>query len=325
MILTRRAGLAACLGLAMPRLALAQAWPAARPIRLVVGFPPGGSGDFLARALGEPLGRALGQTIVVDNRPGAGSNIAAENVARSEPDGYSLLLGGNFTHAVNPALYRRVPFDPLADFTAISRICDLPTIIAVSPESGIRTLGELVARLRAEPGRWTYATPGIGTPSHLAGATLAKVAGVEFTHVPFRGGAPSLQAVLAGDVAVLIGTPPVALPMVRAGKLLALAVTTRAASPVIAGVPGTAEAGLPELDIAGWWGLWGPARLPAPVRDRLFTALRGVLAEPAVQARLAEEGLQALPSASPAEFEAFLRSEIPFWAAVVREAGAVAE
>ena len=301
------------------------AWPAARPIRLVVGFPPGGSGDFLARTFAEPLGRALGQTILVDNRPGAGSNLATEHVARAEPDGYAVLLGGNFSHAVNPAMYRRVPFDPLADFTPITRLTDLPTIICVRPQSGIATLAELIARARAEPGRWSYATPGNGTPSHLAGAMMARVAGLDLLHVPFRGGAPSLQAVLAGDVNILIGTPPVALPQVRGGNLRALAVTTRAPSPVIPDAPGAEQAGLPGLDIAGWWGLWGPARLPVPIRDRLFAAFTRILEDTAVQDRMKQEGLQPSLSPSPAEFDAFIRQQIPFWAEVVRAAGAVAE
>ncbi|MBV1798113.1 tripartite tricarboxylate transporter substrate binding protein [Siccirubricoccus sp. G192] len=324
MTMTRRSILGAAGALAVAAPALAQtAWPAARPIRLVVGFPPGGSGDFLARALGEPLGRELGQTVVIDNRPGAGSNIASENVARSEPDGYTVLLGGNFSHAVNPAMYRRIPFDPIADFTPITRLTDLPTIIAVAPQSGITSLAQLLARIRAEPGRWNYATPGNGTPSHLAGAMLAKVAGLELTHVPFRGGAPSLQAVLAGDVQIIIGTPPVVLPQSRAGRLTALSLTTRLPSPVIPEVPGAEAAGLPELDIGGWWGLWGPARLPAPIRARLMEAMLRVMAQPALQEKLATEGLQVTTSASPEEFEAFIRREIPFWAEVVRQAGAV--
>jgi tripartite-type tricarboxylate transporter receptor subunit TctC len=329
MTATRRTILAAAVlapSLAAPAALRAQAvWPGARPIRLVVGFPPGGSGDFLARTLGEALGRELGQTILVDNRPGAGSNIATEHVARSEPDGYTLLLGGNFSHAVNPAMFRRISFDPLADFTPVTRICDLPTIIAVNPASGIRTMQELLARIRAEPGQWNYGTPGIGTPSHLAGAMLSRVIGQELTHVPFRGGAPSMTALLAGDIRMIIGTPPVVLPQSRGGKVTALSLTTREPSPVIPDVPGAGAVGLPGLDIAGWWGLWAPARLPPAITDRLFQAMQAVLAQPAVQERMATEGLRTLPSASPAEFDAFIRREMPFWAQVVKDAEATVE
>ncbi len=321
---TRRATFAAATLFATRANAQA-AWPTARPVRLVVGFPPGGSGDFLARTFAEPLGRALGQSIVVDNRPGAGSNLATENVARAEPDGYSILLGGNFSHAVNPAMYRRVPFDPIADFTPIMRLTDLPTIICVRPQSGVASLADLIARARAAPGHWSYATPGNGTPSHLAGAMLSRVAGIELLHVPFRGGAPSLQAVLAGDVNILIGTPPVALPQIRGGNLRALSLTTRLASPVIPDVPGAEQAGLAGLDIGGWWGLWGPARLPPAIRDRLFAAFTAIVGDPAVRDRMRQEGLQPTPSASPAEFDAFIRQQIPFWAEIVRAAGAVAE
>ena len=296
-----------------------------RPLRFVVGFPPGGSGDLVARVLGEAIGRDLGQTVVVDNRPGAGSNIATEAVARSEPDGTSMLIGGNFSHAVNPALYRRVPFDPIADFTPITEIAEYPTIITVASAAGVTSLRELIERARAEPGRWAYATPGNGTPSHLAGAMLAKVAGIELTHVPFRGGAPALQAVLAGDVPLIIGTPPVVLPFIRSGQLLALSLTTRRAFPIIPEVMGTEAAGLPALDIGGWWGLWGPARLPAPVVTRLFEATRRALGQPPVVAKLAGEGLLVVASASPEAFGAFIQREIPFWAGVVREAGAVVE
>ncbi|MDB5372148.1 MAG: Tripartite-type tricarboxylate transporter, receptor component TctC [Belnapia sp.] len=327
--MSRRRALLAALapGLALPHLARAQQpnWPQARPIRLVIGFPPGGSADFLARSLADPLGRELGQTILIDNRPGAGANIATEHVARSEPDGYTLLLGGNFSHAVNPAMFRRVSFDPIGDFTPITQVSDIPTIIAVNPASGIRTLSELIERIRAKPGQWNYGTPGIGTPSHLAGAMLTKVTGLELTHVAFRGGAPSLTAILAGDIEIIIGTPPVVLPHSRAGRLTALALTTAAPSPVIPDVPGAVAAGLPGLDIAGWYGLFAPAKLPPAIRDRIFAVTRAALAQPTVRDRFAQEGLQALPSASPEDYGAFVAREIPFWAQIVRDAGATVE
>ncbi|MFM7420996.1 MAG: Bug family tripartite tricarboxylate transporter substrate binding protein, partial [Alphaproteobacteria bacterium] len=240
-------------------------------------------------------------------------------------DGYTILLGGNFTHAVNPAMYRSLPFDPINDFTPITRVSDLPLIIAVRADAGINNLADLAARMRAQPGRWNYATPGIGTPSHLVGAKLAKVTGQDITHVPFRGGAPSLQASLAGDVQILVGTPPVALPQIRAGTLKALSLSTRLPSPVIPDVPGSEAAGLPALDITGWWGVWTAARLPTPIRDRMFSALRAVLAQQPVQARFAQEGLQALPSESPAEFGRFVQAEMPIWAEIVKDAGATAD
>jgi len=195
----------------------------------------------------------------------------------------------------------------------------------VRADAGINNLAELAARMRAQPGRWNYATPGIGTPSHLVGAKLAKVTGEDITHVPFRGGAPSLQAVLAGDVQILVGTPPVALPQIRAGTLKALSLSTRLPSPAIPDVLGSEAAGLPALDITGWWGVWTAARLPTPIRDRLFTAFRAVLAQQPVQARLAQEGLQALTSESPEAFGRFVQAELPIWAQIVKDAGATAD
>jgi tripartite-type tricarboxylate transporter receptor subunit TctC len=307
--------------LAAPSVARAQG----RVVKLVLGFPPGGSADFIGRAISERFGRSLDATVVIDNRPGAGSNIATEYVARAAPDGETLLLGGNFSHCVNPVMYRRVGFDPVLDFTPIGHVCDLPTIIAVSTGSGITSLAELLARMRANPGKWNYGTPGIGTPSHLAGAMFAMVTGLVWTHVPFRGGAPSLAALLAGDIEVIIATPPVVLPQVRDGRLRALSLTTRDVSPVIPGVPGAGDAGLPGLDIAGWYGLWAPARLGEAQRDRTFAALNTALADAAVQGRFAGDGLQALPSTSPAAFSAFIAQQLPFWATVVKRAGATAE
>jgi tripartite-type tricarboxylate transporter receptor subunit TctC len=295
-----------------------------RPIRLVVGFPPGGSGDFIARNMGEEMNRMLGQQIVVDNRPGAGANIASEIVARANPDGYTILLGGNFSHAVNPTLYKKLPFDPEKDFAPISKVANFTTIIAVSPKLPVKTLKELIAKAKAEPGKLTYSSPGSGTPSHMAGAMFNIVAGTDIVHVPFKGGAPQLLATLAGDVPIIIGTPPVALPQIRAGKLRALSLTTRRSSAVIPGIPGAEEAGLPGFDVGGWWGLWAPARTPPATIGRLFDITRKVFANPQIQERLAREGLEIEVSGSPQEFAAFIHKEIPYWAKVVKESGATA-
>lgn len=267
-------------------------------------------------------GKAERPTFDVPNRPGAAATIAASNVARSSPDGYTILLAGSGSQAISPALHASIPFDPINHFTPITRMTDLTGIIAVRPQLGIETLAQLIERVRAEPGLWNYGTPGTGTPWHLAGATLAQVAGIELTHVPFRGGAPSLHAVLTGDVQILIGTPPVALPPIRSGLLRALSLTSREGSPAIPGVPGTTEAGLGGLDVAGWWGFFGPAGLPDAIRNRLFEVSVAIVRDPAIQERIAVEGLRAWPSESPAAFDAFMREQIPFWANLVRVAGA---
>lgn len=296
-----------------------------RAVRLIVGFPPGGSGDFIARVLAQPLAEELGQPVIVDNRPGAGSNIATTAVARAEPDGYTLLLGGNFSHGVNPTLFKKVNFDPVNDFTPITKVTDLPVIVAVRSATGIQTLQELLERIKTEPGKWDYATPGNGTPSHLAGEQLKKYGGIDVTHIPFRGSGPAMQAVLGGDIPLTIGTPPVILPQVMAGTLTALSVTTRERVPVIPDIPGTREAGLPDLNLQGWWGLWAPAGIPTQARDRLFEAMTRVLALSDVKERLAKEGLHVTPSASPDAFEAYVKEEIPFWRDVVLQTGVVVD
>jgi tripartite-type tricarboxylate transporter receptor subunit TctC len=308
----------------LPAAVQAQSFPE-RPIRLVVGFPPGGSGDFIARNMGEEMNRLLDQQIIVDNRPGAGANIASELVVRATPDGYTILLGGSFSHAVNPALYRKLPFDVEKDFTPITKVANFTTIIAVNPKLQVNTLKELIAKAKAEPGKLTYSSPGSGTPSHMAGAMFNVVAGTDIVHVPFKGGAPQLLATLAGDVPIIIGTPPVALPQIRAGKLRALSLTTRKSSAIIPGIPGAEEAGLAGYDVGGWWGLWAPAHTPPAVIGKLFDMARKVLGSPRIHERLAHEGLEIETSGSPQEFAAFIHTEIPFWAKVVKESKATAD
>ena len=304
--------------------AWAQGYPD-RPLRLVVGFPPGGSGDFLARIIADELTREIGQPVVVDNKPGAGSNIAAEQVARAAPDGYTILLAGNFTHAINPWLYRNLPWDPHRDFTPITEVAVMSIIVCVTPERKIHSMKELIARVKGEPGRWFYASPGNGTSQHLAGAELNRLAGIDMQHVPFKGGAPSLQAVLAGDVQVIIGTTPVVLPQIRAGKLVPLALITRAASPMVPGVPGMEEAGVPGIDLGSWWGIWAPPRVRPEVKERLYAAVTRVMRLPQVAEKLAREAMQPEISASPEEFAAFVRKDHASYEPIVKASGAKAD
>ena len=315
------------LGVAMTAASMAvraQAYPD-RPLRLVVGFPPGGSGDFLARIIADELTREIGQPVVVDNRPGAGSNIAAEHVARATADGYTILLAGNFTHAINPWLDRNLSWNPHRDFTPITEVALMSIIVCVTPERGIRSMKELIAKVKSEPGKWFYATPGNGTSQHLAGAELNRLTGTDMQHVPFKGGAPSLQAVLAGDVQVIIGTTPVVLPQIRAGKLVPLALITREASPMVPGVPGMEEAGVPGLDLGSWWGIWAPPRIRPEVKERLYASVTRVMRLPQVAEKLAREAMEPEVSASPEEFAAFVRRDHASYEAIVKASGAKAD
>jgi len=211
------------------------------------------------------------------------------------------------------------------DFVPITKVANFTTIIAVNPKVPANTLKELIALAKAQPGKLAYSSPGSGTPSHMAGAVFNVTAGTDIVHIPFKGGAPQLMATLAGDVPIIIGTPPVALPQIRAGKLRALSLTTRANSPIIPGIPGAEEAGLPGYDVGGWWGLWAPARTPPAIVNKLFDIARKVFSTPQIQERLAREGLEIETSSSPREFAAFIHSEIPFWAKVVKQSGATAD
>src|SRR2546422_7507383 len=295
-----------------------------RPLRLVVGFPPGGSGDFLARIIADELAREIGQPVVVDNRPGAASNIAAEPVAHAAPDGYTILLAGNFSHAINPWLYK-LSWDPHRDFTPITEVALMSIIVCVAPGRGIRSIKELIAKVKSEPGKWFYASPGNGTSQHLAGAELNRIAGMDMQHVPFKGGAPSLQAVVAGDAHVMIGTTPVVLPQIRAGKLVPLALITRAASPMVPGVPGMEEAGVPGKDLGSWWGIWAPPRVRPEGKQRLYTSITKVMRLPQVAETLAREAMEPEISASPEDFAAFVRKDHASYEPIVRASGAKAD
>src|SRR5580765_1469506 len=305
-------------------VAFGQSFPS-RSIRLVVGFAPGGAADLVARTLQEPLQRSLGQPIVVDNRPGAGSSIAAGQVAKSPADGYTLLIASPSSILVNPLLSPNNPFDPLKDLAPVSKVTSSPLVVAVNPALGVASLRELIELARKNPGKLNYATSGNGSAPHMAAVLFHRVAGIDIVHVPFKGGAPAVQSVLAGDTQLSFATPPSVLPLVQAGGLRALAVTSRERTPLVAGVPGMAEAGLPDYEISFWYGFFVPAATPAEVTRRLYAATSEALRAPSVEQALARDGTEVSGSASPADFAAFLKSEAPLWARLVKESGAKAE
>ena len=304
--------------------ALAQPYPA-KPLRLVVGFAPGGAADFVARTLQEPLSRALGQPIVIDNRPGAGSSIAAEHVAKSAPDGYTVLIASPSSILVNPLLSPRNPFQPLKELAPVAKLTSSPLVVAVNPSLGVGTLRELIEHARTNPGKLNYASSGNGSAPHLAAVLFRRLAGIDIVHVPFKGGAPAVQSVLAGDTQLSFATPPSVLPLVQAGRLRALAVTSRDRTPLVPGVPGMEEAGLPQYEISFWYGLFVPAGSAGEVTRRLFAATGEALDAPAVAQTLAREGTEISRSASPGDFAAFLAEDAKLWARLVKESGAKAE
>jgi tripartite-type tricarboxylate transporter receptor subunit TctC len=304
--------------------ALAQSYPS-KPIRLVVGFPPGGAADFVSRAFQEPLGKALGQPIVVDNRPGAGSSIAAEHVAKSAPDGYTVLIASPSSILVNPVITPKAGFQPLKDLVPVSKVSSSPLILAVNPAVPASSVKELIAHAKQNPGKLNFATSGNGSAPHLAAVLFVRLASVDMVHVPYKGGAPAVQSVLAGDTQLSFATPPSVLPLVQAGRLRALAITSRAATPLIPGVPGMAEAGLSDYEIGFWYGFFVPAGTPPDIVRRLFEATSQVVNAPETGRILAREGTETAGSASPEEFARFLAEDAKLWARLVKESGAKAD
>jgi len=304
--------------------AFAQPYPS-RPLRLVVGFPPGGAADFVARAFQEPLGRALGQPVVVENKPGAGSSIAAEAVAKGPADGYTILIASPSSILVNPLLSPKAGFQPLKDLAPVSKVSSSPLILAVNPRLGVTNLRQLMKYLKDNPGKVNFATSGNGSAPHLSAVLFIRLAGVTMVHVPYKGGAPAVQSVLAGDTQLAFATPPSVLPLVQAGRLRALAVTSRKSTPLVPGVPGMEEAGLPGYEISFWYGFFVPAGTPAEAVGKLFAATAQALRQPEIARTLAREGTETSGSSSPGDFNAFLAQDAKLWERLVRESGAKAD
>lgn len=293
-----------------------------RPVKLVVGFAPAGAADFVARTLSEPLGRALGQSIVVDNRPGAGSSIAAEFVAKSAPDGYTVLIASPSSILVNPILTPRAGFEPRRDLVPVSKVTSSPLVVAVNPRIGVNTLEELIAAARRAPGKLNFATSGNGAAPHLAAVLFMQLAKVDMVHVPYKGGGPAVQSLLAGDTQVSFATPPSVLPLVHAGRLKALAVTSRNRTPLVPGVPGMAEAGLPDYELSFWYGFFVPAGTPPEIIARLHSVTNEALKSAAINQALAKEGTESSGSASPEAFRAFIEEDEKLWRRLVKDSGA---
>lgn len=306
-------------GLSLGVAAQAPVYPA-KPIRLLVGFAPGGAADYVARAMSDSMGKAIGQPIVIENRAGAGSSIAAEVAAKAAPDGYTVLMASPSSISVNPALNSKLGYTA-RDLMPITKVSSSPLVIAANPASGISSVQDLIARAKKSPGTLNYATSGNGSAPHLGAALFLQLTGVEMTHIPFRGGGPAVQSVVAGDTQLTFGTPPSVLPMMQAGRLRGLAVSTRERSGLVPGVPGMAEAGLPAYSIEFWYGLFVPVGTPPAIVKKIFDAATTAMQQPSVKAALAREGTEVAMSPSPEQFSAFLNEDAKFWVKLVKDAG----
>jgi tripartite-type tricarboxylate transporter receptor subunit TctC len=292
-----------------------------RPVTLVVAFPPGGASDVLARILGRKLEQVLAQPFVIDNRSGAGGNVAAEAVAHAAPDGYTLLAGNNAILATNAALYKKINFDPVADFAPIGLIGSQANILVVNPGLPVKSMAELIALAKAEPGKLNFASSGHGLAAHLAGELFKAEAKIDIVHVPYKGAAPALQDVIAGHVQMMFATASSVVSHIRDGKVRPIAVATVKRTAVLPNLPTMDELGLKGFDATTWHGLVAPARTPSDVVVALNRALRATLADAGVKKSLADLGVDII-GGTPEEFAAYIKSEIPKWTAIIKASGA---
>jgi tripartite-type tricarboxylate transporter receptor subunit TctC len=314
--LARRALLAAAL--ATPALARAQApWAPTRPMRIVVPFPPGGSTDLLARRLAERLTSALGQTVIVENRPGAGGTTGADMVSKSAPDGHTLLMGVTGSNAIAASLFPNLPYDPVRGFAPVSRVVSAPLVLVVNTAHPARDVAGYIAAAKAQPGTLTYATPGNGTSMHLTGVMFGMATGTQLQHVPYRGSAQAITDLIAGQVQSSFADLLVALPHIRAGAVRALAVSSPTRHPLLPEVPTMQEAGLSGFEASSWQGVFAPAGTPAPILERLHAEIARAMTAPEIRDAFAQQGF-IVESTTPADFTAFIAREVAKWAEVVR-------
>ncbi len=317
-----RKAMAILVGMAM--LPLATVVPAQapnypdKPIRIVVPFAVGGIADLFAREIGKRLTETWGQPVVIDTKPGAGGNIGADIVAKSAPDGYTLVMGSIGTHAVNVSLFPSMPYDPIKDFVPIAHVLDAEGLLVVNPAIKATTVPDLIALARSEPGKLSYGSGGLGTTSHLAGELFKSVTKVDIVHVPYKGNVPAITDLLGGQTAMAFATMPTVLPHVRAGKLRALAVLGATRSPALPDVPTIAES-VPGFEVSNWIGLFAPAGTPPSIVARVNAEVQKVMRSPEIQKRLETEGAKFIPM-TPEQFAAFQKSELAKWAKTIKDA-----
>ncbi len=300
--------------------AFAQTWPS-KPIKYVVPFAPGGSTDILGRTISEKLSVALGQPVVVDNKPGAGGGLGADFVAKAAPDGYTIMGGTISTHAINASLYSNLPYDPVKDFVAVTLLARVPNMLVVNPDVPAKTVAELIALMKANPGKYTFASAGNGTSQHLSGELFKSMAGVEMQHIPYKGSPPALQDVVGGQVTMTFDNITTAWPLAKAGKLRALAVTTAKRSPVAPDVPTLAESGLAGFEVGSWQGVFAPAGTPPAIVKRLNAEIVKILSMPDVKEKILALGAEPVGDTSE-QFTAYVKTEVVKWSDVVKKSGA---
>jgi tripartite-type tricarboxylate transporter receptor subunit TctC len=301
-------------------LASAQGYPN-RTIRLVVPFPAGGTTDILAREAAQKLTEVLGQAVVVDNRPGAAGNIGSDLVAKSAPDGYTLLMGTVGTHAINPSLYSKMPYDHVKDFAPVVLVAGVPNVLVVNPALPVKSVSDLIKLAKDKPGQINFASSGSGTSIHLSGELFKTMAGVDMTHVPYKGSSPALTDLIGGQVQIMFDNLPSALPQIKAGRLRAIAVTSLKRASVLPDIPTINESGLPGFEASSWFGVLAPAGTPAPIVLRINAEVNQWLQSAVAREKLLSQGAEAA-GGSPEQFANHIRAETEKWAKVVKASGA---
>jgi tripartite-type tricarboxylate transporter receptor subunit TctC len=323
MLLTRRetiAGFALLAGLP----AYAQAAYPSRTVKMIVPYPAGGTTDYLGRLVAEQLQSGIGATVVVENKPGAGTTLGAEQVARSQPDGYTLLMATSATLAINKTLYKNLPYDPVKDFTPIALVAAVPFALITNPQIPAATLSEFIAYAKSKPGL-AYGSAGNGSPQHLGAEMLKTAAGIDIRHVPYRGSVPAMLDVIAGHIPFMVVDLQPALPQIREGKVKVLGVTTPKRVTAAPDIPTLAEGGLAGFELVAWQGVVAPARMPRPIVDQLAAQIGKLVADPATRDKLSRIALEPLPGSTPDSFASYVKAEVDRWADIVKNSGAELE